>query len=320
MAIKFEREVNDNIEFEGVSRAEMKDLLIASKSFGKKVDPKLESDLTIKIAEKTTFENILVYDRVGATPLEIAKDFDPILNGDMSAILSSRFKVINRPTNEVSFDYMKFAVGCSVHAPIDKILWLKRNSPDLYGKTVTGVSGHVAYDDMVGWNTHRHTVAEFLNIIDQNMMKEFLEEIDLKYTNMTDYTNDIEWGNNWISGVNISYRIDGIAYKHGELDYDYRNASCELYPVVNPLTGVLNRDSDTENARVLSSRALVCNTDMYGNNPYITFMYKAFFDDGDIFQYLQSGEPNKHELYYGTLDDLLSIRNQCTTLLPQLLK
>ena len=70
----------------------------------------------------------------------------------------------------------------------------------------------------------------------------------------------------------------------------------------------------------INSRKLVCNTDMYGNNPYMTFMYSAYIPDEVTIPKLESGEPDKHTLEYGTLDDLIKLRKDCTTLLPQLLK
>ena len=73
----------------------MKDELIAYKAFGKSIGFKEENVMIEQIAQQTTSENILVYDRIGATPMEIVKDFDPIIRGDMEAILSPRFRVIN---------------------------------------------------------------------------------------------------------------------------------------------------------------------------------------------------------------------------------
>ena len=267
------------------NRASLKDELIATKSFGKKLDPKEESDLITKIAAKTTFENILVYDRTGATALDIAKDFDVIMNGNLDDIISSRFKVVNRPCNEVSFDYIKFAVGCSVSDKDGNILWLKRNSPDLYGKTITGVSGHVSYDDLSSWNSQRHIVQDLLHVVDENMRKEFCEElgIDGGINIYTDWYNNSFYYENQVNKIRFN---------------------CYIEPIKDPLT---------------RGRRLVCNTDLYGNSPYVTFMYHATMDN-DIIPHLESGEPDKHTLEYGSLDDLFKLRSECTTLLPQLLK
>ena len=294
------------------TRADWKDRLIAYKSFGKQIDSREEYELTEKIAEATTFENILVYDRIGATPLEMAQDFDPIIRGDLDAWLSPRFRVINRPYNETSMDYIKLAVGCAVKDADGRILWLRRKTPDLYGKTITGVSGHVAYEDKDEWNNHRHNVYELFKVIDENMYKEFCEELGVRNEA---YNEDFPQNIFSYSSINAPFNNPyestgwGIPSNEPEMSHPIHTFTCYMNTCKHPL--YLN---------TAYSRKLVLNTDIYGNEPYMTFMYSAYIRDNETFSKLVSGEPDKHTLEYGTLDDLLKLRKDCTTLLPQLLK
>ena len=285
----------------------MKDELIAYKAFGKSIGFKEENVMIEQIAQQTTSENILVYDRIGATPMEIVKDFDPIIRGDMEAILSPRFRVINRAYNETSMDYIKFAVGCSIQDKTGRILWLRRNSPDLYGKTITGVSGHVAYDDKDEWNNHKHMVSELYTIIDANMYKEFCEELGVINREYNEEYPSMLYGYAYYD-IN-PYISERWCYPSKLVNGEYVDFTCYMDTCQHPLY-LNNRNS----------RRLVCNTDMYGNNPYMTFMYCAYIPDEVTIPRLESGESDKHTLEYGTLDDLIKLRKDCTTLLPQLLK
>lgn len=269
------------------SNAELKDMIISANSFGQRYYYENKDEILDLIAEKTTQENILIYDRTGATPTEIAKDFEPIITRELDAILSHRFQVVNRPVNETNTNIMKFAVSCAIKDDLDRILWLRRFTPDLYGKTITGVSGHVAYDDIIGWNSKPHTVNDLIKVIENNMFKEFCEELGV-------YVSDISLFDH---KANV-WKINGI---------DNYTFNCIF-------------DSCKHPAYYTDSYKLVCNTDMYGNNPYISFMYQVRIPDSTTFPLLKSGEPHKHTLEYGTISELLEQKNDCTTLLPQLLK